>query len=493
MRKIEYCFVAIFLLISVLQAQEDVEDMMRKLQEATQEKINQSEQAVQDFIAKNDAEFAKFLEEDWRMFQAFQGMVRDEKPKPKTIPIAEEKKEIVYTGKKVEKISAPVKQKQEKVEPIIKSTFRQNVQKENIALNFFTVRLDLEFDAKMRTLGLSNINNESISRCWEIFSSSDYKPLVDQILSYKNSMSLNDWGFIILLHEIGMEMFNKPNNESNLFTWFMMSKAGYDIKIGYNNSDVLLLIPTNNMIYSTPYLVFNNQKYFILSLNEMADSSPGVIYTYDGEYSGANKQISMGIDKSPVFSKQKLKREYKFKYKDTNYTVPVIFYKDAIDFFEYYPQTNFEVYFSSNVTPSADYSFLIAFKPFIENKTEPEAVNMILRFVQTAFKYKTDGEHFGREKPLFPEETLFYEYSDCEDRSILFAHLVRKLLGLEVIGLNYPSHIATAVKFDAPVQGDFITYNQTKYLICDPTYINADIGQCMPQYKFEKPGVIDLE
>lgn len=31
----------------------------------------------------------------------------------------------------------------------------------------------------------------------------------------------------------------------------------------------------------------------------------------------------------------------------------------------------------------------------------------------------------GREKALFPEESLFYNYSDGEDRSILFADLVR--------------------------------------------------------------------
>ncbi|NQU87492.1 MAG: hypothetical protein HQ541_17195, partial [Mariniphaga sp.] len=414
MRKIEYCFVAIFLLISVLQSQEDVEDMMRKLQEATQEKINQSEQAVQDFIAKDDAEFAKFLEEDWRMFQAFKGEVRNEKPKPKTIPIAEEKKDVVYTGKKVEKISVPVKHKQEKIEPIIKSNFRQNIHKEKIELNFFTAQLDLEFDVKMKTLGLSNINNETISKCWELLSSSDYKPLIEQTLSYKNSMNLNDWGFIMLLHELGMKIFRKSNNESNLFTWFMMSKAGYDIKIGYNNLDILLLVPTDNMLYSTSYLILNSRKYFILSLDDVNTSSGGAIYTYEREYSGSNRLLSMNIDKSPVFLNQKIKREYSFRYKNTHYTVPVIFYKDAIDFFEYYPQTNFKVYFTSRVTPSVDYSFLVAFRPLIENKSETEAVNIILRFVQTAFEYKTDGEHFGREKPLFPEETLFYEYSDCE-------------------------------------------------------------------------------
>lgn len=187
------------LMLSSLNAQDDVEEMVKKLQRATQDYIDNTEKAVQDFIDKNDAEFAKFLEEDWQMFQAFKGEVRDEKPKPKTIPVAEAQKDIVFTGKPVEKIPIPKYSAQEKVEPIIKSSFRPSVQTEKITVDFFNVRLEWEFDVKMQTLGLSNINNESISKCWEMLSSSDYKALVDQTLSYKNSMNLNDWGYILIV------------------------------------------------------------------------------------------------------------------------------------------------------------------------------------------------------------------------------------------------------------------------------------------------------
>jgi hypothetical protein len=112
--------------------------------------------------------------------------------------------------------------------------------------------------------------------------------------------------------------------------------------------------------------------------------------------------------------------------------------------------------------------------------------------VQTAFEYKKDYVQFGIEKPLFAEETLFYPYSDCEDRSVLFAYLIRSLIGLEVIGLDYPGHIATAVKFCTEVKGDIINHNGENYLICDPTYINANIGQCMTKYMDVKPKVISI-
>ena len=163
-----------------------------------------------------------------------------------------------------------------------------------------------------------------------------------------------------------------------------------------------------------------------------------------------------------------------------------------IDFYNNYPQTDYEVYFEASLSPEARYSLIHDLKPIVEGKSEAEAVNMLLRFVQTAFEYKKDDVQFGREKPFFVEETLFYPFSDCEDRSVLFAYLVRNLIGLEVIGLDYPGHIATAVKFSTDIEGDFVKYNGKKYIICDATYINANIGLCMSRYKKAEPKVISI-
>ena len=122
-------------------------------------------------------------------------------------------------------------------------------------------------------------------------------------------------------------------------------------------------------------------------------------------------------------------------------------------------------------------------KELIANKTEEQAANILIDFVQSAFDYKVDDEQFGEERTLFANETLYYPYSDCEDRSLLFATLIRDLLGLDVVLLDYPEHIATAVCFNQEIDGDCMNINGKTYLICDPTYIGADIGICMPKYR----------
>ena len=123
---------------------------------------------------------------------------------------------------------------------------------------------------------------------------------------------------------------------------------------------------------------------------------------------------------------------------------------------------------------------------------EQTAVNFLLRFVQTSLRYKTDEGQFGKENYLFPEETLHYPYSDCEDRSILFAWLVHTLLGMDVVGLDYPGHVATAVRFKGKVSGDAVMHNGKRYVVADPTYINASAGMAMPAFKKNKPGVIKI-
>ena len=81
-------------------------------------------------------------------------------------------------------------------------------------------------------------------------------------------------------------------------------------------------------------------------------------------------------------------------------------------------------------------SILPPLQDAIQGKTETDAANILLNFVQTAFLYQTDHEQFGYEKPFFVEETFYYPYCDCEDRAVLYAYLVKELLGLDIVLLN---------------------------------------------------------
>ena len=112
--------------------------------------------------------------------------------------------------------------------------------------------------------------------------------------------------------------------------------------------------------------------------------------------------------------------------------------------------------------------------------SEIESVNILLHWVQTGLVYEYDDKVWGHDRAFFAEETLYYPYCDCEDRAILFTRLVRDLLGLDCILIYYPGHLASAVYFTQQVNGDYISLNGRKFIVCDPTYIGAPVGMTMP-------------
>lgn len=117
----------------------------------------------------------------------------------------------------------------------------------------------------------------------------------------------------------------------------------------------------------------------------------------------------------------------------------------------------------------------------------------LLNFVQTAFVYEYDDKVWGGDRAFFAEEMLYNPYCDCEDRSVLFSRLVRDLLGLDVILVYYPGHLATAVCFAEDVSGDYIMLSGRRFVVCDPTYIGAGVGRTMPDMNNRSANVILLD
>ena len=74
----------------------------------------------------------------------------------------------------------------------------------------------------------------------------------------------------------------------------------------------------------------------------------------------------------------------------------------------------------------------------------------------------------------------------------MFSILVRDLLGLDVVLLHYPGHLATAVDLGNSVKGDYVSVRGKRFVVCDPTYIGASIGESMPEFKNSKARIIVL-
>ena len=453
--------------------------------EAYQEWLKGQNQTFENYKESHDAQFKNFLEKNWKEFESFKGIDPGFGPKPKKLPVAKPKEEKAPEDSPIVE-NIPMPAKKPKIKPLPKE---ENPSKKNLhKFDFFGKTININYDANLQ-IG-NETNNKTIADFFEKLSKSSNQTVIKQLSIYKKQMRLNDYSFVLLTQKAGQSLF-VDERRATLFAWFALLKSGYVVKVAYYKKNICLLLPTDKTIYATPFIQIDGNRYFVSSLTDNSKFSK--LNTYDGSYPNAKKGVQMVIKDEFDISDRRKESGYKFSYKNKAYFIPTSYNLSNIELFEKYPQTEIDVYFGTPLAKNSKEKMLNALAEIIQGETEAEAVNILLAFVQHAFEYKTDDEQFGREKSFFPEELFYYKFSDCEDRSILFANLVESLLGLDVVGIEYPGHLATGVAFSTVIGGDSFDYEGKKFTICDPTYINATYGMAMPQFKDVKPKVVAVK
>lgn len=332
-------------------------------------------------------------------------------------------------------------------------------------------------NALERKCKLSGTSENAIADAYECLCKSNYQPLLKDILSVKSEMQLNDWGMYQLVKSVA-DSYCATADESIVMQQFLLNEMGYKARMARkaNDNKLVLYVAPDCQLFGSIYIVLNGQKYYDLN-----SSSPYQFYMCQLDSPKAKKTIDMYLKSAPVFSGEYSTVTRQAKGSAAKATVSVS--KKLMDFYKSYPQCDYGVYANAGVAPEVEDKLLSSLSAYVSGKSEVEAANLLINFVQTGFEYERDEQQFGYEKPFFVEELFYYPYSDCEDRSVLFAYLVRKLMKRDVVFLDYPDHIATAVCFNENVGGDYIMVEGRKYTVCDPTYVGATIGMTMPQFK----------
>ena len=329
-----------------------------------------------------------------------------------------------------------------------------------------------------RKCSLNGLNENAIADAYEALCNSDYMPLLADCAQIRKDLRLNDWGVFTLVRQVA-DTYCGTANESIVMQQFLLNEMGYKARMARKATEdkMMLFVATDCSIYAHPYITLNGQNYYNLSGN----NEQCQFYMCQKDSPKAKNSVGMQLKEAPLFPGTVVSSTHQAKGSAARVTVDVP--KALMDFYKDYPQCDYSVYFNAPVNAAMENRILSSLAPLVQGRNEADAANILINFVQTAFQYQTDGQQFGYEKPFFVEELFYYPYSDCEDRAMLFSYLVRKLLGLDVVLLDYPEHIATAVRFNGNVSGDYLMVNGRKYIVCDPTYIGASIGMTMPRYK----------
>jgi len=459
-----------------------------------------------------DAKFAGYLKEQWRGYKKFVSEGLYQKPKPKKVPKATPKQiekkgpKIYISVKKLPQkfISSPevskepqekkstlqpkeepkqLNQQQETVVTQPKDNIKQvGVIQKDIVFDFYGVKVGFDVPKSIKKAKFYPSNQKGIANYFSIVASSEYHTLLNDIKHTKEKLALNDWGLYLLVEDLAKHIYHY-NDEAKLFEWFVFNKLGYKVKVGLTNHRVITMFYSKKVIYSTPNFRFNKKRYYVIS--HYNKGNIGSVYSYKQDYPGATKAFDLALKELPKLGKDYKTKMVHFTYQGKSYDVSYQYNKNLIDFLATYPQAEYKSFFNAAVDEVTYATLATSLREYINGKRASEAMNFVLAFVQKAFAYQTDQEQFGREKVMFVEETLHYKASDCEDRAILYAFLVRKLFHTPILGIKYPNHMATALY--VPLDGDKVKIRGKEFVVADPTYINASIGEAMPQFKGELP------
>ena len=449
-----------------------------------------------DYRQKLNAEYIKMTREAWQDFNAFKALLppdRDDKPVT-PIKMSEEdaKKDREDRQLTIETVVTPVKPKPTPA-PVAPVKETPEATPQYVSFSYLGAPLKVRKPAGA-ALRLAKVNENGVADAWETLCDQRYNNLVFDCLNLRKQQKLCDWAYLMMLQEMAAAYCGKGTNEATLLMAFVYSQSGYKIRLGQDGNRLEMLYASQHSIYNRGYFTLDGEKFY--TFNKDATSIRICAAKYPKEQS-----LSLWVPQLPQVPFQASQQRTLTSKRYSDVSIRVSENKNLMKFFDSYPtsevggnfMTRWAMYANTPICQEVRDELYPQLKRAITGVSELMAVEKLLNWVQTAFVYEYDDKVWGGDRCLFADETLYYPYCDCEDRSVLFTRLVRDLLGLKCILIYYPGHIAAAVSFTQPVTGDYIQTGGKRFTVCDPTYIGAPVGRTMSKKDNASAKVIILE
>lgn len=454
----------------------------------------EKESEYKNFRNEINKRYSEFMRQKWAWFNSEKSIDNIENEiEPMPAPEAPDKKEVENLEKEVllYKNIVNIKRSVKQPKPVVPI---KEVNQAESNFNFYVYGTKMNVRLKENSkYKLKGSDENDVADMWDYLSDESFNNLIRDCLTLRIKHNMCDWAYLNTLKELSCQYYGAGSNESVVLQTFLFNQSGYKARIGRSRTNKLyLMVASPNTIYGKRFFKIANETFYPMDFNENG------LFIFTKNYPG-EESMNLGIEKEQKFDLA-LSEDHiiKAKTKDS-ITVSLKFNSNLMNFYYSYPQshsnndemTKWTVYASTPISSEIKEQLYPVLKDKIKGKNEVEAANTLIGFVQTAFEYQLDDVIWGQDHPFFPEETLFYPFSDCEDRAMLFSTLIRELLGLDTVLLYYPGHLAMAVKFNEKINGKTLVIDGKEYTYCEPTCNNyAPVGWCPPKLKSIKPTVI---
>lgn len=337
------------------------------------------------------------------------------------------------------------------------------------------------------------ISHSSIEAFYSKISELPVEQFVHNLLVYKQEKQLDDWLFYQLIRTAAESISPKKENyhRYTLYKWFLLNQTGYSAVTRLRNDTLLLYVQSNENVYDIPSMLYNQEQYICLNYHDYGSNIDFKAGRFQDikllTQNAVAKGFSYKINRMPDFNPDSYEvKPIHFAYGQRDYEFKVKVNKSINKLFNNYPSVEYAMQFTAPLSNTTYQSLIPALKQTVAKMNQKKGVDYLMHLTRSSFAFENDATLYGKDKRFSPEQTLFSEYSDCEDRAAFFFYLVKEIYNLPMIVLSYPQHVTVAIQFDTP-QGNPIVYKGNQYWVCEPTpqLKNLKIGQGIPSLKKE--------
>lgn len=368
---------------------------------------------------------------------------------------------------------------------------------------FFEKELIMNVDVKTRFSMLS-ISEFQVSWAWKKLTATSFSTIIKEMDKFRTQLQLNDWGVYLLISQLADQIFtDKQVNEKKVFIAFMLTHAGYNVKLGRagkgtgREARLHLLIPFKTKVDEWKTEIEGKTYYTWTGKDDdglnMTYAATDDLYSYRKNMKMAKADLDLAIKYVPLMGSKTSQKAVSSKSKYLQ-EVKITWTNSLTEFYDTYPCTILPIYANTPLSESTTKSLHQSFQPALDNMSKTEFVGELLFWFYHAFQYRLDEV----ERPFFSEQTVKSLYNDCEDRAVLFARILKEIAGLDVVLVVFEgkdgkiSHVATGICFEEKVTGESKIYNGKKYTICDPSDKRCAIGRTLDEYRDSKHEIIEL-
>lgn len=482
-------------------------DFKKEIDSVFSVKKETDEQIFRQYRNKINAEYAESLMEEWSTKES-----EPEVPMPQEEPVFPVQPVALEDTNSYSEVTEPLPYKLvitppepiQQPQPVVPIFEIPDLDTEWFDFEFYGTKCQVRLDER-HSFTLPSLEPRALSEQWKKCSEELYDNLIVDCLKLRDKMNLCDFAYLQMLDVLCDEFLGEDTNESVFLRAFIYCQSGYKMRFGLSADNKQLL-----MAFSSHHLIYTQNLIGNVKMTKTQSTLPPYVYLYDCEVSSyyespaifENEQpLSLIVDSAPLFAESDTEERKIESRRYINMSFTASENKNLMDFYATYPpsthsnnmMTQWSIYANAPVSETVKENLYEPMKKSLEGLSPYDAVSYLLNWAQTGFEYKLDSEVWGGERIFFMEETLYYPYSDCEDRSILLARVVRDLLGLDVILLKYPSHLSTAIAIPGEVSGAYYEHKGKNYFVCDPTCLNASVGYLHPDYRGCIPHLIEVD